>query len=120
MKNGEMKDEVTRDCVEASNETSKTNVSFETEATTSRSKEGFQGWLDGDYRVGEINFAIVSVTHDRQVKIKPTDGQYTHRKTNGLFLSGDETVEVFGKRGGGRAGDGLDGWGGRQQGGVFL
>ena len=111
MKNGEMKDEVTRDCVEASNE--KTNVSFKTEATTSRSKEGFQGWLDGDYRVGEINFAIVSVTHDRQVKIKPTDGQYTHRKTNGLFLSGDETVEVFGKRGGGRAGDGLDGWGGR-------
>ena len=31
------------------------------------SNKGAKGWLDGDYKVGDINIAIVSVTNDRQV-----------------------------------------------------
>ena len=31
---------------------------------------GVKGWLDGDYKVGDINFAIANVTHHRQVETR--------------------------------------------------
>ena len=33
-------------------------------------ERGVKGWLDGDYKVGDVNFAIARVTEDRQVKIR--------------------------------------------------
>ena len=42
-------------------------VKFEGEIKLVESNQGAKGWLDGDYKVGDINMAIVSVTNDRQV-----------------------------------------------------
>ena len=58
--------------VKSSKETSKPRqkVKFEGEESESEepgSEERVKGWLDGDYKVGDINFAIARVTEDRQV-----------------------------------------------------
>ena len=44
-------------------------VKFEGESELEEigSNKGVKGWLDGDYKVGDINIAIVKVTDERQV-----------------------------------------------------
>ena len=48
----------------------KQKVKFEGESESERGPddEGSKGWLLGDYKVGDINFAIASVTKERQVE----------------------------------------------------
>ena len=63
---------VTRDGIKSSKEASKPRqkVKFEGEESELEelgSEAGVKGWLDGDYKVGDINFAIARVTQDRQV-----------------------------------------------------
>ena len=44
-------------------------VKFEGESELEEigSNKGVKGWLDGDYKVGDINIAIVKVADERQV-----------------------------------------------------
>jgi len=59
------------DCLAKDGEslTKKQKVKFEGESDSERGSdgEGSKGWLLGDYKVGDINFAIASVTKERQV-----------------------------------------------------
>ena len=50
--------------------TKKQKVKFvgESESERGPDDDGSKGWLLGDYKVGDINFAIASVTDERQVK----------------------------------------------------
>ena len=62
------------DCLAKDGEslTKKQKVKFEGESESERGSdgEGSKGWLLGDYKVGDINFAIASVTKERQVEKK--------------------------------------------------
>ena len=62
------------DCLAKDGEslTKKQKVKFEGESESERGPddEGSKGWLLGDYKVGDINFAIASVTKERQVEKK--------------------------------------------------
>ena len=60
------------DCLAKDDEafTKKQKVKFEgeSESEIGADDDGSKGWLLGDYKVGDINFAIASVTKERQVK----------------------------------------------------
>ena len=62
------------DCLAKDGEslTKKQKVKFEGESESERGPddEGSEGWLLGDYKVGDINFAIANVTKERQVEKK--------------------------------------------------
>ena len=69
------------DCLAKDGEslTKRQKVKFEGKSESERGPddEGSKGWLLGDYKVGDINFAIASVTKERQVekrKKKNMDG----------------------------------------------
>ena len=64
------------DCLAKDGEafTKKQKVKFEgeSESEIGADDDGSKGWLLGDYKVGDINFAIASVTKERQVKKRKT------------------------------------------------
>ena len=65
------------DCLAKDGEspTKKQKVKFKGESESERGPddEGSKGWLLGDYKVGDINFAIASVTKERQVENKKNE-----------------------------------------------
>ena len=68
-KNDVRRDDGMKSSKECSKPRQKVKFEGESEDTGSDEPErGVKGWLDGDYKVGDINFAIARVTEDRQVK----------------------------------------------------
>ena len=66
-----MNNGMTMDGIRGSKEAPKPRQKVKFEVEESELEElvgsGTKGWLDGDYKVGDINFAIARVSHDRQV-----------------------------------------------------